>query len=455
MILIIRYEGQFSDKYYQERIVYDRLYRSDDGEDWTEFSVVDESSGSEGGVEFFGYVSANGISLVGDRNGDIYRSEDLGDWEKFDNVLDESRVVVYNHPSRLSLEFKYDEGGVESDGRFRAISHLHETNPGNRGWHRYYEVYSSIDGIEWRYENSEGPDLDEDERMVYAFGRHIRVGENSSVELSEISADAVRSRLVNLSARGYAKNGDETLIVGFVVEDNGTGGVDGEDVLLRGVGQSLVGVDSSALDDLLVVDPSLKLFAGQSVLNENDTAAIDMLSSVFEDVGAMPLVEGSMDAALLENVGSGEYTCHVTDSAGGIALAEVYRLPNAGVELLNLSARAFVSEGHRALIGGFVLAGETSRTILVRGVGKGLEIGGELEDPVLYLYKGQELISSNDDWPSALGPWFEKAGAFVLEEGSSDSSLVLPLMPGVYTVVLVAKEGDEGLALLEIYDLGD
>ncbi len=109
------------------------------------------------------------------------------------------------------------------------------------------------------------------------------------------------------------------------------------------------------------------------------------------------------------------------------------------------------------MIGGFVLEGESVRTIMIRGVGPGLDLEGILEDPAINLYRGSELIASNDNWGGNVffKDFFEKAGAFELDDSSKDAALVLPLGPGAYTVHLVSKEGQEGIALLELYDLGD
>ena len=286
---------------------------------------------------------------------------------------------------------------------------------------------------------------------VYTFGRNIRVGEDFRVELSAVENDSARTRLVNLSARAYAGTGDATLIAGLVTSVNEEDvALGGPEVLLRGVGPSLVLLDSN-LSDELAKDPQLTLYRGLEVEATNDDYEAGTNVS-FAQTGAFDLEESGKDAALTGIVGAGLFSAHVTDSEGGIALAEVYRIPNVGIELENLSARAVVSGGNRTLIGGFVLEGESVRTILIRGVGPGLDLEGVLADPAINLYRGAELIASNDDWGGNVffKDFFEKAGAFELDDDSADAALVLPLGPGAYTVHLVSKEGDELYFLMQL-----
>ncbi len=204
----------------------------------------------------------------------------------------------------------------------------------------------------------------------------------------------------------------------------------------------------------VILTPSLPPEDVLKVVNDDYDEDVRAL---FPEVGAFDLNDQGKDSAISVSVGEGLFTAHVNDADGGVGLVEVFRIPSAGIELVNLSARAVVSEGSRTLIGGFVLDGETVRTILIRGIGPGLDMDGTLSDPVIYLYKGEELVAWTDDWGGNVfyKDFFEKAGATGLAEDSKDAVLVLPLLPGAYTVHLVGKQGEEGIALLELYDLGD
>ena len=98
-----------------------------------------------------------------------------------------------------------------------------------------------------------------------------------------------------------------------------------------------------------------------------------------------------------------------------------------------------MNTGDDVLIGGMVIAGEASRTILVRGIGPALgdllEPEALLGDPVITVYSGSKVIAGNDDWsdqtdPDVVAQMAEAVGAFPLEDGSSDSALVAVLEPG-------------------------
>ena len=460
------------------RVKYDRLSYSNDGEVWRTVNVGFDSDGifsDPSPAAFHSFASGNGTTLAISIEGEIYRSIDFENWKKLPYSFPSAEYICtactgFTAQIRIDIEMYSHQGefwvrSVEVNGEFGIYSDS------------YSEWYRSEDnGATWSFESNESPSFIDQSLLnvlprrvinrveslsseniisgaVYVFGRYVRVGEDYRIELSETTDEADHTRLVNLSVRAFAGEGDSTLIAGFVttVPD---GEAEGQ-VLLRGVGPSIAEV-VPGLTDQLAADPHMFLFKGKDLIDENEDNAIENASSVFDSVGAFQLMADSADATLLREFEGGLFTTHITDAEGGIALAEIYRMPESGIELVNLSGRAFVSGGDLTFIGGFVLAGETVRTILIRGVGPGMGIGGELPDPMIQLYKGSEIIASNDDWSGvSLGEFFEAAGAFDLEEGSKDAAMVLPLLPGLYTVHLVAKEGESGIALLEIYDLGD
>ena len=115
------------------------------------------------------------------------------------------------------------------------------------------------------------------------------------------------------------------------------------------------------------------------------------------------------------------------------------------------------------MIAGFVVRGDETRPVLLRAVGPTLArygVTGLLEDPVLELFNGEgEMVLSNQRWGSegdALGitAASKTAGAFSLEVGSADAAILTTLPPGLYTAVVSGREGAEGNALVEVYDLG-
>ncbi len=151
-------------------------------------------------------------------------------------------------------------------------------------------------------------------------------GAGSGIAMAEIyDADTTASlagRLVNLSARANVGTGDGVLIAGFVI--NGTAPMR---VLIRGVGPTL----SRAGVATALSDPQLDLFRDSVRWDHNDNWAGDaQLTAAFAEVGASLWTDpGSKDAALLVTLPPGAYTAIVSgvNGAGGVALAEVYKLP--------------------------------------------------------------------------------------------------------------------------------
>src|SRR5205807_8008022 len=70
--------------------------------------------------------------------------------------------------------------------------------------------------------------------------------------------------------------------------------------------------------------------------------------------------------------------------------------------LVNISTRMSVGTGSNVLIGGFIVKGTQSKTLILRAIGPSLSasgVTGVLDDPVLEVHdSGGNIIASNDDW---------------------------------------------------------
>lgn len=161
------------------------------------------------------------------------------------------------------------------------------------------------------------------------YSTHVFGG--SGVALAEIydasvNPQAEMQRLVNISVRNDAGSGADVLIAGFVIT-----GTTPKRVLVRGVGPGLVQFQvTNAL-----VDPSLRVFADQTQIAENDnwsavTAQAVAVAEAGLTVGAFPLQIGSKDSALVLTLAPGGYTVQASSAIAGntgVALIEVYELP--------------------------------------------------------------------------------------------------------------------------------
>ena len=130
--------------------------------------------------------------------------------------------------------------------------------------------------------------------------------------------------------------------------------------------------------------------------------------------------------------------------------------------LVNISTRGTVGIGPERLIAGFVIEGDTPKTVIIRGVGPALTGYGltdVLPDPRIDLYRkdpgGDVLYESNGDWDPLgdLEATFAKVGAFAFQPNSKDACLMLTLPPGGYTAKVGGEGGVTGVALVEVYEV--
>ena len=132
-------------------------------------------------------------------------------------------------------------------------------------------------------------------------------------------------------------------------------------------------------------------------------------------------------------------------------------------KLVNSSARAAVGTGASVQIMGFVISGDSPKTVLVRAAGPALTpfgVNGVLVDPQLELYSGQLLLGSNDNWSddstqaAAIETAASRSGAWAWTRGTKDAALLTTLTPGAYTVIVKGVGGSSGIVLTEVLDAG-
>jgi hypothetical protein len=115
--------------------------------------------------------------------------------------------------------------------------------------------------------------------------------------------------------------------------------------------------------------------------------------------------------------------------------------------------------GDEVLIGGFVI-GKDGVRVLVQAVGPELAddgVTGVLADPVLEIVNPttQQVIATNDNWEDTQGQeiihlW---GGSPPLALGSLSSAVILTVDQGSYTAKISGKNGSEGVALVEVYEI--
>ncbi len=157
-----------------------------------------------------------------------------------------------------------------------------------------------------------------------AYSAVVGAGGGSGVTLLEVyDTDAADSsaRLVNASTRAFVGTGEQVLIPGFVISGVGT-----VKLLLRAVGPTLANLGVAGA----LADPQMTLFQSSTTIGANDnwsTAAnASEVAAAATQSGAFTLATGSRDAALLVNLGAGNYTVTVSGvgNTTGTALVEIY-----------------------------------------------------------------------------------------------------------------------------------
>lgn len=298
--------------------------------------------------------------------------------------------------------------------------------------------------------------------VVVTNGSGVSVSSDAAPLLIATSTNP--GRITNLSVRGTSGTGDRVLIMGFVAGGSATVGA--TSVLLRGVGETLA---SYGVTDA-IADTRIALIKDGVTQAENDNWPLS-LAATFTALGAFQFPAGSRDAALSAVIPAAPYTVHVAGNAGstGSVLAEIYDANSTVTattpRLINISARTYVSLTDN-LIAGFVIGGETAKTVLIRAIGPDhafsqyFPTAATLSDPRLLLYRLVDsvntLVRTNENWggDAQITNTGLAVGAFALESpAGADAMLLLTLDPGVYSAHVVGANGTAGICLVEVYEV--
>ncbi len=125
--------------------------------------------------------------------------------------------------------------------------------------------------------------------------------------------------------------------------------------------------------------------------------------------------------------------------------------------LINISTRARVETGDNVVIGGFVIGGTGTQRLLVRSLGPSLTafgVTGALADPILSLFNSQGVaIATNDSWKSTQQA--EIMAANLAPGDDRECAIIADLAPGAYTAIVRGVSNSSGVAIVEVYDLGN
>ena len=128
-------------------------------------------------------------------------------------------------------------------------------------------------------------------------------------------------------------------------------------------------------------------------------------------------------------------------------------------QLMNISTRLQVLSGDQVPIGGFILTGADSKTIMVRAVGPSLPLPGTVTDPMIELHDATSLVATNDNWKinDQTGQSQQAAieATTIAPTNDLESALIatVPANGAEYTAIMRSKTGAVGVGLVEVYDL--
>lgn len=123
----------------------------------------------------------------------------------------------------------------------------------------------------------------------------------------------------------------------------------------------------------------------------------------------------------------------------------------------NLSTRARVESGDRRMIGGFVIGGAGMLKVAIRGLGPTIPVTGvtKLNNPQIRLFSGSTEIFFNDDWNNLPQDQKNDLSSVGLTPGHPNEAAMVRILPaGAYTVIVESQDGQFGVGLFEIYELG-
>jgi outer membrane protein assembly factor BamB/subtilisin family serine protease len=390
------------------------LNQSDGTEVWTTSIEAQARSSSPA-------IAADGSIVVGSyanklfrfsKEGELLRSWSAGNWFRSSPVLANGRIYVGNGDGKI---YAFDLEGIDP---------------------------AAGAGYPWpQYRN--GP-------------RHLGRSTVEVIGRSVASDPENPGRLVNLSVRNRTSRGLDVLTAGFVLE-----GSVSKELVIRGVGPTLS--DFGVLGSL--GNTELQIFATSNSATPLATnSGWTTSSGDGRELGAFPLATDSADSVIRREFGAAPFTAQVLPQIGtepGVALVEIYdgAIDDLRSKLTNLSARTGLEANSDVTIG-FVIAGNSPRTVLVRAIGPGLAAFGvpsTLADPKIVLNKESTPEAGNDDWngTALIRAAAEKVGAFALDSASRDAALLTTLPPGSYTARVTAPAGQSGIVLVEVYLLED
>jgi hypothetical protein len=278
----------------------------------------------------------------------------------------------------------------------------------------------------------------------------------------------VLAQLGNISTRAFVQTGDNVMIGGFIVQ-----GAQTKNVIIRAIGPELTqyGIPNP------LYNPTLELHDGTGALiASNDNWVTTIIGGIITHNQVHDIMNSGhaptdgRESAIIADLPPGNYTAIVrgVNNMTGVALVEAYDLNTAANSILgDISTRAFVQTGDSVMIGGFIVEGMQPKRVIIRAIGPELSappfnIPNALANPTLELHDHTgALIASNDNWQVTIIGGIITTGQYhdIVNSGHApsdirESAIIADLPPGNYTAIVRGVNNTTGVALVEVYDLG-
>jgi hypothetical protein len=379
-----------------------------------------------------------------------------------------------NFDARRALEHEMDEllglgsylGGSPEDTDFRPQDLFSWSAPGIRSHAaigtRYFSIDNGVTDIVDFSQDPGGDFGDWDSQPCPQVHPYVQNAFGCKGQFSDISATSpegtnldvvgydLKAKIVsssgvlgNISTRTFVGIDERVLIGGFIIT-----GTEPKKVVLRAIGPSLPLTGTLA-------DPFLELHdSSGATIGSNDNWRSNQEQEIIS-LGLAPTKDA--ESTLISTLDPGAYTAIVRGAHGGtgIGLIEAYDVDSAAdSKLANISTRGLVETEDNVLIGGFIALGDTGISTMVRAIGPSLPVSGPLADPTLELHDfNGAIVMSNDDWRTDQESEIIASG--IAPTNDAESAIIATLSSGAYTAIVRGKNSTTGLALVEVYQLGN
>jgi hypothetical protein len=259
--------------------------------------------------------------------------------------------------------------------------------------------------------------------------------------------DLIGTTLANISTRLLVQTGDNALFGGFIIT-----GTQAKKVIVRAIGPSLTVAGKLA-------DPTLELYAGNTLLEKNDNWVDSPNKQAILDSGIAPT--NSLESAIVRTLpaNGATYTAivrGVDNNTTGIGVVEAYDLDRTvDSKLANISTRGIVQADPNALIAGTIVLGGNPQKVLVRALGPSLSVPGKLADPTLELKDANgTTLRANDNWRTG-GQEADIIATTIPPTNDLESAIVqtLPAAGASYTAIVRSADNSTGIGVVEVYAL--